>query len=66
MIRRNVWAEVDLSAIGHNIKETKKVLQPDTKLCAVVKANAYGHGAVPVAKAAIEAGADFLAVAMTQ
>ncbi len=66
MIKRNVWAEVDLSAIGHNIKETKKVLQPDTKLCAVVKANAYGHGAVPVAKAAIEAGADFLAVAMTQ
>jgi len=66
MIIRNVWAEVDLSAIGHNIKETKKVLQPDTKLCAVVKANAYGHGAVPVAKAAIEAGADFLAVAMTQ
>ena len=66
MIRRNVWAEVDLSAIAHNIKETRKMLQPDTKLCAVVKANAYGHGAIPVAKAAVEAGADFLAVAMTQ
>jgi alanine racemase len=66
MIKRNVWAEVDLSAIKHNVGETKKILQPDTRLCAVVKANAYGHGAVPVAKAAIEAGADFLAVALTQ
>ncbi|MDD4320795.1 MAG: alanine racemase [Acidaminococcaceae bacterium] len=66
MIRRNVWAEVDLSAIAHNIKETKKILQPDTKLCAVVKANAYGHGAIPVAETVVEAGADFLAVAMTQ
>jgi len=66
MIKRNVWAEIDLSAIKHNVGETKKILQPDTRLCAVVKANAYGHGAIPVAKAAIEAGADFLAVALTQ
>ena len=66
MIKRNVWAEIDLLAIAHNIKETKNVLERDVKLCAVVKANAYGHGAIPVAKAAVEAGADFLAVAMTQ
>jgi alanine racemase len=66
MRARNVWAEVDLSAIAQNVKETKKTLKPGTKLCAVVKADAYGHGAVPVATAALAAGADYLAVSMTQ
>ena len=64
MIKRNAWAEVDLAAIAHNVKENKKVLGPHTKLCAVVKADAYGHGAVKVAQTAIKAGAEFLAVAI--
>lgn len=64
MIKRNAWAEIDLAAIRNNVKENKKKLGPSTKLCAVVKADAYGHGAVKVAKAAIEAGAEFLAVAI--
>ena len=66
MIKRNVWAEIDLAAIKNNVAVTREVLEPDVRLCAVVKANAYGHGAVEVAKAALEAGASYLAVAMTQ
>lgn len=63
MYVRNAWAEIDLRAVKHNVREAKK-LSPNTKLCAVVKADAYGHGAVPVATAALEAGAEFLAVAI--
>lgn len=66
MRARNVWAEVDLSAIAHNVQETRKTLKPNTKICAVVKADAYGHGAVPVATAALAAGVNYLAVSMTQ
>ena len=60
---RYVWAEVDLGAIAHNFREIKRCIRGDAKLCAVVKANAYGHGAVPVAQKALEAGARYLAVA---
>ena len=66
MLLRNAWAEIDLNAVAHNIKEAKMKIVTGTKLCAVVKADAYGHGAVPVAKAALSAGADFLAVALLQ
>lgn len=45
------YAAVDLEAIRHNIKEEIKVIRPGTKMMAIVKANAYGHGAVPVSKA---------------
>ena len=55
------WAEVDLGAIRHNV-HTLKRRAGDARLMAVVKANAYGHGAVPTARAALEAGADSLAV----
>ena len=44
----------------------KAHLQPSTKLCAVVKADAYGHGAVRVAQEAARNGADFFAVALLQ
>ena len=60
---RAAWAEIDLGALNHNYQEIRKQLNPDVKLCAVVKANAYGHGAIPVARAAVEAGAAYLAVA---
>ena len=56
------WAEVDLGAVRHNVRALKR-RAPGSRLMAVVKANAYGHGAVPVARAALEAGADSLAVA---
>ena len=61
MILRDVYAEIDLGAIRHNLTEIRRRVK--SKLCAVVKANAYGHGAVQVAQVAVECGADFLAVA---
>lgn len=57
-------AIIDLSAIKHNVELLKKTA--GTKLLAVVKADAYGHGLVPVAKAAISAGADYLGVALLE
>lgn len=45
------YAQVNLQAIRHNIKEARRNIQPETKIMAVVKANAYGHGAVPVSLA---------------
>ena len=57
-------AIVDLSAIKHNVESLKK--SAGTKLLAVVKADAYGHGLIPVAKAALSAGADYLGVALLE
>ena len=56
------WAEVDLAAVAHNVATLRSLVSP-ARLCAVVKANGYGHGAAPVGRAALEAGADWLAVA---
>ena len=63
MILRDVYAEIDLGALRHNFTEIRRRINPASKLCAVVKANAYGHGALEVSKVAVECGADFLAVA---
>ena len=56
------WAEIDLEAIRQNVRSFKRHVGAAVQIYAVVKANAYGHGAVPVAKAALEAGAARLAV----
>ena len=56
------WAEIDLKAIARNVQAVKKRLDPTVGVMAVVKANAYGHGAVEVARAALAAGAEWLAV----
>lgn len=56
------WAEVDLSAIAHNVRLFRS-LAPRARVMAVVKADAYGHGAVPVARSALGAGAEWLGVA---
>lgn len=61
--RRWSWVEIDRSAIQHNVMATRKLLGERCRLMAVVKADAYGHGAVEVAKIAISAGASFLGVA---
>ncbi|MGI8316513.1 alanine racemase [Halobacillus mangrovi] len=61
---RDSWVEVNLSAIEYNIKQLRQRLNPETKIYAVVKANAYGHGDERVAKKALESGADGLAVAL--
>ncbi|MHC1782051.1 MAG: alanine racemase [Anaerolineaceae bacterium] len=63
MLNGNVtWAEINLDAIAYNVKAYQKHVGPEVEVMAVVKANAYGHGAVPVAKVALAAGATRLAV----
>lgn len=61
---RNTWVEVDLDAIAHNISGFQRILNPKTQIMAVVKADAYGHGAIFVARAALKAGATYLGVAL--
>ena len=58
-----VWAEVDLEAIAHNVRELRRITDPGADLMAVVKANAYGHGVIEVTRKALENGADSLGVA---
>lgn len=60
---RPTKAIIDLQAIQQNVKNLKEFLRPNVQIIAVVKANAYGHGDVAVARAALEAGATVLAVA---
>ena len=60
---RDAWAEINLNAIRENYKIINEKITGGAKLCAVVKANAYGHGAVPIAIEALKAGAYYLAVA---
>ncbi len=62
-VRRPAWAEISASAIAHNVRALKSVMG-DSSFCAVVKANGYGHGAPLAAKAALDGGADSLAVAI--
>ena len=60
--RKRYWAEVNLNAVCYNFKQIKSELHKDTKICCVVKANAYGHGAVCLAPLYQNLGADFFAV----
>jgi alanine racemase len=58
-----LWTEIDLVAIGHNVAELRRITRPAARLLVAVKANAYGHGAAPVARAALAHGATDLGVA---
>lgn len=60
--RKRFWAEIDINAAEKNFNLIKNKLNKDTKLCCVVKANAYGHGAVYLSKLYEKLGADFFAV----
>lgn len=64
--RRWAWVEVDLQAVRDNVRALRSLTGPATLFMAVVKADGYGHGAVPVARAALEAGADRLGVATVE
>lgn len=57
------WAQIDLNAYAHNIKKLRRITRPAARLMAVVKANAYGHGAVAISRCALQNGADCLGVA---
>lgn len=64
--RRAAWVEVDLGAVQSNIRALMSRLASGVAFMAVVKANAYGHGMLAVARAALDAGADRLGVALLE
>ena len=59
---RRTWAEIDLDALAQNFREVRKAADPKAMVCCVVKADAYGHGAVRVAREFASLGADWFAV----
>ncbi len=61
--RRWSWVEISLTAIQNNVMAIKGMMRPETLFMAIIKADAYGHGAVKVAKTALNSGADQLGVA---
>lgn len=58
------WMEIDLDALRHNYHVVRNIVGSDTRICAVVKADAYGHGVYETAKALVKDGVDYLAVAV--
>ena len=62
-IHRDAWVEINISNLEHNIKEIRKNVPKDVKLLGVVKADAYGHGAVMLAPTILASGIDMLGVA---
>lgn len=60
---RNTWVEINLDNLKHNIQQAKDIIGKDVKLAGVLKADAYGHGAIYSAKTMIENGVEILAVA---
>ena len=62
MILRRTWAEIDLDALAHNYRRARELAGPGVRYLGVVKADAYGHGAVQIAARLEELGADYLAV----
>lgn len=65
-MRRPAWAEIDLDALAHNVREIRRIIDPRAQIMAVVKANGYGHGVEPVSRTALRNGADWLGVALLQ
>jgi alanine racemase len=61
--QQRAWVEIDRAKLAHNVRQLKSLLAPTTALMAVVKADAYGHGSIEVAKTVLEAGATWLAIA---
>lgn len=60
------WVEIDLDALVHNLGAVRSRIGPDRRILLVVKADAYGHGAVEVARVAARSGVDMLGVATLQ
>ena len=61
MVKRT-WAEISLNAIEHNYNVIRNKVADDTKVCCVIKADGYGHGAVELSQVYEKLGADFFAV----
>ncbi|MCL6519078.1 MAG: alanine racemase [Armatimonadetes bacterium] len=60
---RPTVAEIDLEAIAFNFRQVRNLVGPEVKICPAVKADGYGHGAIPVSQAVLNAGAEMLGVA---
>ncbi len=58
------WVEVDLDAVAENLETVRSLVGPATKVCAVIKADAYGHGVVEVARLLQDRNVDYMAVAV--
>ena len=65
-LARPTWAKVQLNNLKFNFKSAKDFIGSDLLYMAVVKADAYGHGAVPCAKTLVKSGADWLGVALPE
>lgn len=63
MFYRPTWAEVNLKNIAYNINSIRKFISPKTRILATVKADAYGHGIIPVCRKLVSLGIDFFGVA---
>jgi alanine racemase len=63
---RPTWAEISLANLRQNFKNIQQHVGKDVAVCAVIKANAYGHGVVPCARALVEAGAAWFGVTSTE
>lgn len=63
---RPVWAEIDLDNLAHNLREIRRRIGEGPEIMAIVKANAYGHGAPQICRAALEHGATWLGVALVE
>jgi len=59
---KRTWAEIDLDSLEHNLMQIRSKVADGTKILGVMKADAYGHGAVPMSRALAELGIDHLAV----
>jgi alanine racemase len=60
---RPTWVEVDLEAVAYNVRQIGQIVGPEAEILAIVKANAYGHGALTVARTALDNGASSCGVA---
>ncbi len=63
---RPIWLEINLDAIAHNVKKIRQIVGKNTQIIAVVKANAYGHGAIEVSETLLENGVTMLGVGVTE
>src|SRR2546423_2809315 len=63
---RPTWVEIDLAALAANLRTVRRVVGPEIKVMAVVKADAYGHGAVECARRLAAEGTDWFGVALPE
>ncbi|HDZ50103.1 hypothetical protein LCGC14_1135270, partial [marine sediment metagenome] len=63
---RPIWLEINLDAIAHNVKKIRQIVGKNTQIIAVVKANAYGHGAIEVSETLLENGVTMLGVGVIE